>query len=223
MVEVWRWICRLDGTLELRCQAGNSRRYQFKRGGRKHRSELIFFNPPGQVIVWTAGLQLSAWLWKALPPTQWSRGSSTSSLTRRMRPLRNRPVTSWAISVERRYVSTSEWEGNKVLGRKCLELVHIMNQECRWLRMLSTGQVHWVCVKLNMEKSPGGCEKLAEKFLTAYRLSHDVQLCFSQKLSLRQLCFSWIETWDSTQTEADKPPQGLETVRRKALTFCSDY
>lgn len=36
---------------------------------RKHCSQQ-FFHPRGQVTVWTAGLQLSAWLWKILPPTQ---------------------------------------------------------------------------------------------------------------------------------------------------------
>lgn len=33
--------------------------------------------------------------------------------------------------------------------------------------MLSIGQVHQVCVKLDMEKCTGGCEMLAEKFLAA--------------------------------------------------------
>lgn len=58
--------------------------------------------------MWTAGLQLSAWRWKALLRTQWLKGSSTNSLIRRMKLLRNSPIFSWAISVERRYVCTSE-------------------------------------------------------------------------------------------------------------------
>ena len=63
-----------------------------------------------QGIPWTAGLQLSAWLWKVLPLTPWLRGSSTSCFIRRMRTPSNSLVRSCAISVERQYVSITRSE-----------------------------------------------------------------------------------------------------------------
>lgn len=62
------------------------------------------FTPPWQVITWTAGLQLSAWLWTVWTFTLWLRGSSISCFTRRMRTLSTRLACSWTISVGRWYV-----------------------------------------------------------------------------------------------------------------------
>ena len=85
--------------------------------GKRGRLSGLLFTPLWQAIVWTAGLQLSAWLWRVLPLTPWLRGSSISCLTRRMRTLSTRHTCFWVVSVGRRYVSVIGSEkGTKFRG-----------------------------------------------------------------------------------------------------------
>lgn len=126
-------------------QAGSSLGYQPKGcslcGEKRLPFWTPFFIPLWQVIAWTAGLQLSAWLWKVLPLTPWLRGSSISCLPRGMRKLSTSLVCSWAISVGRQYVPVLESEKETRFGGTIgsLRSVNVRNQKSRWQgRMISS-------------------------------------------------------------------------------------